>query len=87
MELDKIYMICKSLGLLERLKELIEIKSNYDYMECLALEKISKDISAGREVDWTAVRNVERLTDDLLERANGLVEESGDFLKDVLRLL
>lgn len=87
MELEKIYGVCKGLSLLEELKEISEIKSNYDYMEYLALEKVSKDISAGREVDWTAVRNVERLMDELGERANGLVGGSYDFLKDLLKII
>lgn len=87
MELDKIYVVCKGLSLLEALKEISETKLTYDYMECLALEKVSKDISSGREVDWTAVRNVEHLTDELLERLNRLLEGSEDFLEDLLKIV
>ena len=79
--LETYLKFCEAINYLDELKSIVETKKVYDYMECCALEKVQKDILSGRDVDWSAVDNVNRQKESLLEKLDALYAISKDFLK------
>ena len=87
MEVEKMYMLCKAISMLEEVRSMYETKRVYDYMETCALEKVRKDILNGKRSDWTAIDNIYLLVEDLMQRLDRLTSEGQTFLKDALEIL
>lgn len=69
----------------EELRDLINLKDTYDYMECCALERMDKEIKRGAyEMDWTSMDCIQLAKGDLVIRLNRLLDEAEEFLKRVI---